>query len=393
MTMSRRSVYSLTVFTLLAAFLLSAATGDESGNTYDFDVKPGGTIEFDLKSGASVSILGWDKSKAKVSYVQRGKGEYHDVEILQQRGGLLVKSDMEQLEGRARELAFEIRLPHEYDVRFESMGGSLKIIDLEGEFTGTTMGGNLTLKDARGEVDLETMGGNIEVTGSEVDGEMSTMGGNVYVKDVVGGLKAETMGGNMRYENVRGRDGKLRAPGGESGDDMGAETVTISTMGGSIVVDEAPSGARVSTMGGNIDIDNASGFVKASTMGGNVTIRMENGWVDATTMAGEVDVRVAGGFGGGEKGVNLSSMSGDVTLEIPGDQPVDLDVTISYTKNSSQDFKIISDFDLEIERSKDWDYKNGTPRKRIHGTGKVGSGKYPIVVRTINGTIRIKKAD
>jgi DUF4097 and DUF4098 domain-containing protein YvlB len=236
------------------------------------------------------------------------------------------------------------------------------------------------------------MGGSIEVIDADLDGKMSTMGGSVYLKDVVGDLDATSMGGNVRYENVRGRDGEVRAPGG-SMDGIESETVSITTMGGSIEVDEAPAGAWVSTMGGNVDVANAVGFVKASTMGGDIEIGVTDGWVDATTMAGDVDVEIEGGLGEGEKGVKLSSMMGDVSLALPAGVPVDLDITISYTKNSNQDYKIISDYDLTIEKSKSWDYSNGSPRKRIHGTGKTGSGKYPVVINTVNGNVRIKEKD
>jgi DUF4097 and DUF4098 domain-containing protein YvlB len=324
--------------------------------------------------------------------VQRGKGHLHDVEILQQKDGLLITSDIDIHEGTARNLDFQIRLPQKYNVHFESMGGGLKIVDLTGKFTGRTMGGGLILWEVDGTVKLTTMGGAIEVIDSDLDGKMSTMGGTVYLKNVVGDLDAESMGGNVRYENVRGRDGNLRAPEG-SLEAMGIKTINISTMGGDIEVDEAPAGAWVKTMGGDIRVDNAAGFVKASTMGGSIEIGVTDGWVDASTMAGDVDVVIDGGLGEGEKGVNLSSCCGDISLTVPADLPLDLDLTISYTKNSSQDFEFLSDFDLDIERSKNWDYSNGSPRKRIHGTATVGSGKYPIIIETINGNIRIRKAD
>ncbi len=383
----------LSIILVLAASLLpAAALVGTDGNNYECDASPGQTIYFDLKSGAGVNIQGWDKSKAEVTYIQRGNGHSHTVEISQQRDGLMITSDVNIHEGTARDLEFEVRLPRKYNVHFESMGGGLKIVDLDGSFTGRTMGGGLTLREVKGTVKLTTMGGAIEVTSSDLDGKMSTMGGTVYLKDVVGDLEATSMGGNVRYENVRGRDGNLRAPEGAL-DGMDKKTVTISTMGGDIDVDEAPAGAWVKTMGGDIDVDDARGFVKALTMGGSVNIRAADAWVDASSMAGDVDVKIDGGLGDGEKGVNLSSCCGDVSLALPGGLPLDLDLTISYTKNSSQDFKIISDFDLEIERSKDWDYSNGTPRKRIHGTGGTGTGKYPVVIKTINGNIRLKKTD
>ena len=385
------AVFILTVITSAMVFPTAAADTD-SGNSYDFDVSPGQTIYFDMESGADISILGWGKSRAEVAYVQRGEGHSHDIEILQQRDGLLIKSDMEIQDGRSRNLDFEIRVPRTFNVHFESMGGSLRITDLDGEFTGSTMGGGLRLHKAEGTVKLTTMGGAIEVIDSDLDGKMSTMGGTVYLKNVVGDLEATSMGGNVRYENVRGRDGELRAPGG-SMDGIDIKTVTITTMGGDIEVDEAPAGAWVSTMGGNVEVKDAAGFVKASTMGGNVEISVMDGWVNASTMAGDVDVEIAGGLGEGEKGVKLSSLSGDVSLALPAGMSVDLDITIAYTKNSSQDYKIISDFDLEIEESKDWDYSNGSPRRRIRGTAKVGSGKYPVIIETINGNIRIKATD
>jgi DUF4097 and DUF4098 domain-containing protein YvlB len=389
--MNTRSIYSLIVLCLVVMFLTPVSSGKEEIRTYEFDLSPGGTIRFDLESGGSVNIRGSNRSDAEVSYVQRGSGHEHDVEIRQERGGLLITSEMTQREGRSRELTFEISLPRKFNIRFESMGGSLTIDDLEGEFEGNTMGGGLTLKNVNGTVHLETMGGHIEVVDADLDGSISTMGGTVFIKDVVGDLDAGSMGGIVRYENVRGRDGELRAPGGASGSDIEQRTVTISTMGGSIVVDDAPVGALVNTMGGDIDVKQASGFVNAHTMGGNIDIRVDDGWIDAATMAGDVFVEIKEGLGDGEKGVELISMSGDIELVIPDDLSIDLDLTLAYTRNSSQDFKIISDFDVEIERSKHWDYSNGSPRKRIYGTGEIRGGKYPIVIETINGNIILKK--
>jgi DUF4097 and DUF4098 domain-containing protein YvlB len=386
-----RKCLCLSIVLMFAASLLHAAS-ETDGKTYEYDTSPGQTIYFDLKSGGGVSIQGWDESTAEVTYVQRGEGHAHTVQIHPERGGLIITSDAEIHEGTTRDLEFKVRVPREYNVNFESMGGSLTISNLDGKFTGRTMGGGLTLREVDGTVKLTTMGGAIQVIGADLDGKLSTMGGTVYMKDVIGDLEAESMGGNVRYENVRGRDGKLRAPGG-SLEGMETKTVTISTMGGDIEVDEAPAGAWVNTMGGDIDVENAREFVKASTMGGGIAITVTDGWVDASTMAGDVDVKIAGGLGEGDQGVSLSSYCGDISLALPGDLPMDLDLTISYTKNSSQDFKIISDFDLEIEHSKDWDYSNGSPRRRIHGTGTTGSGKYPIVIKTINGNIRLMKAE
>ena len=384
----------------VAVLIAPVSSGTDDQKTYDFEVGQGQTITLDLRSGGSVDIVGWEQPRAEVSYVQGGKGNRHDVEVVKDGNDLVVTSETVPNEGQSRSLEFTIHVPNRFSVTLESSGGSLAIQGLDGDFKGTTMGGSLTLTDVKGKVKLETMGGNIQVTDATLDGNLSTMGGTVYLKDVVGDIDAESMGGNVKYENVRGRDGKLRVPGNisgietveDAGESINEKTVTISTMGGNIVLDEAPAGALVSTMGGDIVIEQASKVIDASTMGGNITLDVIDGSVNAATMAGKIDVVIEKGLGEGTEGANLSSCCGDVDLTVPADLSLDLDLTIKYTKNSSQDFEIRSDFPVQIERSQEWDYSNGTPRKSIHATSTVTGGKYPVVIETINGDIRVLKA-
>lgn len=379
---------------LVAMVTTPVSSSTDDARTYKFETSPGQTVRLDLKSGGSVTIVGWDEPGAEVSYIQGGKGRTHDVEVLQRDGGIVVATGA--MEGESRDLQFTIKLPRRFSVSFESMGGGLAISGLDGDFEGLTMGGGLTLTNVKGKVQLKTMGGPIQVTDATLDGTLSTMGGTVYLRDVVGDVVGESMGGNVKYENVRGSDGKMRVPGGvsggESGSDIESQTVTISTMGGDIDLDEAPAGALVNTMGGDIVIKKARGFVRANTMGGNIDLQVTDGWISANTMAGKIDVEVAGGLGEGTEGVKLSSCCGDVNLTVPADLSMDLDLTVKYTKNSSQDFEIKSDFPVQTERSQDWDYSNGSPRKTIHATGTAGGGKYPVVIETVNGDIVVKKA-
>jgi hypothetical protein len=68
-----------------------------------------------------------------------------------------------------------------------------------------------------------------------------------------------------------------------------------------------------------------------------------------------------------------------------------MDIDLGYTRNSDQDYRIISDFDFKIEQTNKWDYSNGSPRKHIYGTGKVAGGRHKIKIRSVNGDVRIKK--
>jgi DUF4097 and DUF4098 domain-containing protein YvlB len=377
---------------VLLAFTAAPAWAG-SGETKSFKMKPGRTAIFDLESGGSVTIIGWDKSEVEVTYYETGRGHDHVIEISELDGDVFIGSEMEMRSGRSKSLEFELRVPHEFNVEFESMGGSLEIQEVEGKFSGSTMGGAIVLKKVTGVARLTTMGGEIEVVGCDIDGFLKTMGGEVLLEDVVGDLDASSMGGDVRYVNVRDRDGDVRAPGRLSSRGITKDTVTITTMGGDIEVDDAPAGAAVHTMGGDIEVYNAEKFVKAKTMGGDIEIEIGDGWVRATTMAGDIDVSVLEGLGEGDKGVELESYSGDITLQIPSGLGLELDLTIAYTKNSRKNYRIECDWDLDIEVSKEWDYDNGTPRKRIHGTGVVGDGKIPITIETINGNIYVEEVD
>jgi hypothetical protein len=69
------------------------------------------------------------------------------------------------------------------------------------------------------------------------------------------------------------------------------------------------------------------------------------------------------------------------------------DIELAYTNNSNQNYRIISDFDLSQEETKEWDYGRGTPRRYIIGNGAAGRGKRKIRLRTINGNIYLKKSE
>jgi len=218
------------------------------------------------------------------------------------------------------------------------------------------------------------MGGAIHLTNSDVDGKVTTMGGKALVEDVFGDVKVTSMGGEVTRRRVTRSDGSSIG-----------EQVNIHTMGGSIDVSDAPLGADVHTMGGDITIDSARDYVKAETMGGDIRIKEVDGWVNATTMAGDVQVTVIG-----QHDVELTSMHGDVTLVIPDGADLDIDIELDYTKNSSRNYKIVSDFPIDQKETADWDYDKGSPRKTIKGVSNGGGNR--VVIRTINGNVYLKRS-
>ncbi len=348
----------------------------------EFTVSPGQKLDVDLKTGGTLKITGWDKNIVQVKASMRGRDEENcTVEIEQESGGVRISSYYERRKRtNSSDMSFEINVPNKFNLDLQTMGGGITIDHVDGTIEGRTMGGALELTQLKGSLDLTTMGGKVSLTNSDVDGKVMTMGGQVLVQDVTGNVKATSQGGNVIQRNVKPRSGR------GTGDE-----VSIKTMGGDINVDDAPDGTDVHTMGGDIHIKRAVKFARAKTMGGNIDIDAIDGRVSATTMGGEINVRMVGDPANGERSVEIESMGGDVSITLPAALSMDVDIILAYTKDRDDDYKIVSDFTVKQEETKEWDRSHGSPRKYIYGTGTLSGGKNKVRIKTINGNVFLKR--
>jgi len=372
----------MTTFLAAACAAYAAAPAAE---TKTFRAASGGKLILDLDAGGDVEISGNGGSSASVSYTARCTPDC-DIQVKEVGGGLRVTNEFAGGSGEAN-VQFKISVPARFDVEVQSMGGMFSIVGVEGTFSGETHGGALTLRDVRGHAFLTTMGGAISLTDSDLDGELKTMGGEVLFENVVGDVKGSSMGGNVRYKNVRRRDGGYGAPP-QTGEDLpeaASDTVQISTMGGEIDVEDAPEGADLHTMGGDIRVKGAERFVRAKTMGGDITIDAVDGWLDATTMGGDIEASVIGK--GGD--VTLTSMGGEVTLHVPAGFGMNLELEIAFTRNSTQDYRIVAPGGLASTTTPEWDRGHGTPRKYIRSSGAVNGGGNTVKIKTVNGNVKV----
>jgi len=391
--MKRTTTKSLIAALIAAALLVTGASLTFAERTETYDLKPGKKIVFDLDDGGGIQVEGWDKNQAEITFSERKRDmDDYDIRIKETDFGLKISASLASHERNYTNLNVKVMVPKKVDIEFFTAGGAISLEGVEGDFSGKTMGGEISIEEVKGEIDMKTMGGKIKVLDSEVDGKIHTMGGAVLVKNVIGGIRASSNGGKVQYINVRKKDGGIRKL--RSGDredvDVGAETVQITTMGGGIDVDEAPDGAIVSTGGGEIEIRNADKFVEAKTGGGDISIEIEGGSVKATTGAGDIDVVIKSNAKG-DGDVTLLTGMGDVSVTVPSGFSMELDIDLAYTRNSNQDYRIISDFEYNEERTQEWDRDNGSPRKHIYGTGTISGGRHVIKIRTVNGDVQIKE--
>jgi len=362
--------------------LLPGSALADFAQVYEQAAGPGNTLKIELLTGGSIEIEGWGQDKVHVEAKFTGKdSDIVKFEVEERGRGVLVRSSFSDRRKSHRSNGeVKIKVPSTFDIELNTMGGDVKITGVLGEISGETMGGDLILHDLEGELDLSTMGGDIDLSKSTVDGEVQTMGGDVHLRDVAGNVEATTMGGNVIYDNVESAGGR-----------SDCREVRITTMGGNINAPNAHCGATLKTMGGNVSIEQAEEFVKAETMGGNIIVGAVDGWIKATTMGGNIRAQMVGDPRTGERHVRLTSLSGDVELTVPDGLSMDVDITLAYTKSSRQKYQIHSDFPLNIRKTENWDYDDGSPRKYIYGTGSIGGGEHKIKIETVNGDIHLKK--
>lgn len=344
----------------------------------EFNVQPGQKLIVDIECGSDIIIEGWDKNVVAVDLDIHGRdADDLEIDVSETSYGILVTAEFDRHKrNNSTSGIVKVMVPNKFDLELKTMGGELSVENVDGDLEGTTMGGELMLKKLKGEVDFTTMGGSIELVDSEVDGEVSTMGGSVLIENVVGDVDASTMGGSVTQRNVKSSKASI------------GKEIKIETMGGAIKVDEAMSGANVKTMGGSIMVNKAADYVKAETMGGDITIKEVAGWVVATTMGGDVDVEVKGTDG--NRDVTLKSMGGDITLYVPADLAMDIDIEIVYDEDDEDEVNIISDFDLSekvVDAGGSWD---GDTKKLI-ARGETGDASNRIKIETVSGVVSIKK--
>lgn len=159
----------------------------------------------------------------------------------------------------------------------------------------------------------------------------------------------------------------------------------LNTMGGGIHVGNVASFATIKTLGGGIDIDHATGSVDATTMGGGITIGTAEGPVKATSMGGGITVREVG-TSSQQRDIHLVSKGGTVELTVPKGFPMDVKITLAYTRTDRQ-YHIVQNAGLDVHESSEWDHSEGTPRKYIRAGGIVGSGLNRVTIETVNGDV------
>jgi hypothetical protein len=135
-----------------------------------------------------------------------------------------------------------------------------------------------------------------------------------------------------------------------------------------------PKGVKVdvNSVNGSLDVAGAQSDVQAETVNGHVDVTTAGGPVNAQSVNGSVYVRM--GAMPGTNDLDFATVNGSITLEVPATLSAEIEME---TVNGS----LTSDFPLTI---------SGRVNPR-HLRATVGAGGRKIEMKTVNGSVELKK--
>lgn len=230
---------------------------------------------------------------------------------------------------RGLSISFKIYVPEQVSTNLHTSGGGIMLDNLKGNETFSTSGGGLLIDRLHGVINGKTSGGGIEVTNSGDDMDLHTSGGGIIARDCDGKMRLVTSGGGLELENLKG-------------------TIYAHTSGGGVEGRHIEGELTTGTSGGSIDLSDMACSLEANTSAGSLRAQM----------------RAMGKY------LRLRTSAGNIDLEIPAKQGLDLDLTAQRISDN-----MLTNF-------------TGTWDKR-HVTGSVNGGGIPVEAHASSGDIDV----
>jgi hypothetical protein len=334
------SVTMKTMLSLAAMFCLLIQPALASTElTERIPAEPGQTLKVSLQTGGVVNVSTWNEGtiEAKMQVLECTGGDVELALNATREGGeirSIFRSAKNSSMVRTR-IVIDVVVPEYFNVEISSTGGDVSVNGLMGELTGRTAGGCLLISDMQGNVRFSTGGGGVTVLNSQLNANFRAGGGQILVENSV-------------------IDGGLN------------------------------------TGGGNVIVNNSTLNGGTNTGGGSITAEGIQGNYYARTGAGDIRVVLAEASAENDLNLRLGTGYGEVMVLIPNGVDPEISIELAYT-GRNLGANILSDFDLEIERTEEWDETKGTPRKYIYGKSGTGNPGQQIRIRNTNGDVVLKK--
>ncbi len=298
-------------------------------------------------TGGSITVMGGNASEAKLEmYVTTNNGmntlskdeikkrldENYTIDISVNNNQLVAtakpKNSFSMNWKRSLNISFKLWVPVNVTTDLGTSGGSIQLSNLNGSHTFETSGGSISVDNVKGKMKGRGSGGSIHIAHSSNDIDLATSGGSIHAKNCMGKIKLKTSGGSLQLENLDGNIEAETSGGSIDADNIKGELIT-STSGGSIELDNLACTLEAETSGGSIDaeINELGKYVKLRNSGGGITLQLpankgldldlnaDKIHVDLKNFSGSKDENsVEGKLNGGGILIDVEASSGKINL-------------------------------------------------------------------------------
>jgi DUF4097 and DUF4098 domain-containing protein YvlB len=203
---------------------------------------------------------------------------------------------------------------------------------------------------------VKSVSGDLDVTrGDEGRIGLSYSGGMVKVRSSGDQVVVRTMAGDVSATVPA--DGRLE----------------LEVVSGDVSISEAGSRIDVKTVSGDVDITQTTGDAQIKTVSGDVNLDRVSGSFEVQTRAGDVDLVAAGPVSG-----SIATVSGDVTVALPRDADLVLELTIE------------EEGDIDVDPSLPHEVLE---EREYYMKVKLGAGSRTLAVKTRKGDIDVCAAE
>ena len=257
---------------------------DEINQTYQ--LAPGARVEVSSIRGP-VEIINADTTTAEVQIIRtartRADLEYHKIEVEQTGNSLVVRGIQEPEQRRRQNIQVNhhviLKLPRRIDLSVNSVSGSLKVGDVDGQTRVSSISGSANIGNVGGRLEVSSVSGSVEVGNVGAEARVNSVSGNLRLGQVNGPLDVSSVSGGLN-----------------------ATLVSLS-----------PQGIHIKSVSGSVEIavkSEVNADFNAEHVSGEVYLDVPNVTRDTEVKSPNVRARI----GAGGTPISISSVSGNIRL-------------------------------------------------------------------------------
>ena len=257
---------------------------DEINQTYQ--LAPGTRVEVSSIRGP-VEIVNGETATAEVQIIRtartRADLEYHKIEVEHSSNSLVVRGVQEPEQQRRQNIQVDhhviLKLPRRIDLSVNSVSGSLKVGDVDGQTHVSSISGSANIGNVGGKLQVSSISGNLEVGNVGAEARVSSISGSLGLGQVNGSLDVSSVSGGLN-----------------------ATLLSLS-----------PQGIHINSVSGSVEIgfkSEVNADFNAEQVSGEVYLDLPNVTRESEAKSSNVRARI----GAGGTPITISSVSGNIRL-------------------------------------------------------------------------------